>query len=248
MKLNLITLMLSASAMLLAQGPRGPQPDGAPSRPGFGLDMTKLETIEGAVTAMSIGYGAQYPSIQVNQKTVKVAPVWFLLEKNFEIKVGDKLKITAAPSLQAKDPYLCAINLTNLDSGASLALRDANGVPLWISPAMAPGNGFHEPQMASAPACGVTSTATASGVVDQVTAGIGIQMPTLVLKTNAGAITLKLGPERLLQAADFEINAGDSLTVKYAVTCTGETVALVLTNSTGGQLVLRHDDGTPAWR
>jgi hypothetical protein len=71
----------------------------------------------------------------------------------------------------------------------------------------------------------------------------------MVLKTADGnLLTVKLGPERILEAADFEIKAGDALTVRYAVTCTGETVALELTNSAGARIVLRNDDLTLAWR
>ena len=72
-------------------------------------------------------------------------------------------------------------------------------------------------------------------------------MPTLVLKTADGKLlTVKIGPERLLDAVDFEIKAGETLTVRYGVTCTNETVALELVNA-AVTLVLRNEDGTPAW-
>jgi hypothetical protein len=31
----------------------------------------------------------QYPSITVNQSVIKVAPVWFLVEENFETQGGE---------------------------------------------------------------------------------------------------------------------------------------------------------------
>jgi hypothetical protein len=223
-----------------------------------GLDMTKVQTVDGTVTAVNVAVGAQYPSIQIGQETIKVAPVWFLLENDFEIKTGDKLSVVAAPSARTADPYLSAIKITNAVS-ASVMLRDQNGLPLWTAAGgrwqengngRGDGNGRGPDEGNGAcTACGVSSIATVSGVVDQVTAGLGIQFPTLVLKTADKMLTLKIGPERLLEAADFEIKAGDTLTAKYAVVvCTGETVALELTNAAGVKVVLRNDDGAPAWR
>jgi hypothetical protein len=73
-------------------------------------------------------------------------------------------------------------------------------------------------------------------------------MPTLVLKTDGKLLTLKIGPERILLGADFELNPGQSVTVRYAqATCTDEYLALQITNSAGVTVTLRGDDGTPAW-
>jgi hypothetical protein len=243
---NFIAIIIAAGSLALAQGPRGPQ-TGYPTNPAAGLDMTKVETIEGLAMTINAGYGSQYPSVQIDRTTVKVAPVWFLLENDFEIKAGDKLKVTAAPCLQVRDPYLSAITITNTASGASITLRDSNGIPLWTRE---PGVGRDEERPRTCIGCsGPTSIATASGTVNQISAGIGIQMPSLVLKTADGnLLTVKIGPERILEGADFEIKAGDELTVRYAVTCTRETVALELTNSAGARIVLRNDDLTLAWR
>jgi hypothetical protein len=243
---NLIAVIVAAGTLALAQGPRGPQ-TGYPTNQAAGLDMTKVQTTEGTVVSVNVGYGSQYHSIQIDQTTVKVAPVWFLLENDFEIRAGDKLKVTAAPSFQVRDAYLNAITVTNTVSGASLTLRDNNGIPLW---AREQGVGHGTEGQATCTRCsGPTSVATVSGTVNQISAGIGIQMPSMVLKTADGnLLTVKLGPERILEAADFEIKAGDALTVRYALTCTGETVALELTNSAGTKVVLRKDDLTLAWR
>jgi hypothetical protein len=244
---NFIAIIVAAGTLALAQGPRGPQP-GYPTSPASGLDMTKVQTIEGVAVSVNVGYGSQYPSIQINQTTVKVAPVWYLLENDFEIKSGDKVKVTAAPSLQVKDTYLSAITIANTVSGVSIMLRDSNGIPLWTRE-QGVGRDNHERPGTCIGCTGPTSIATESGTVNQITAGIGIQMPSMVLKTADGnLLTVKLGPERILEAADFEIKAGDALTVRYAVTCTGETVALELTNSAGARIVLRNDDLTLAWR
>ncbi len=244
MNLKSIALILSVAGLAFAQGHRGPQPSNPsnPPRTGYGLDMTKAQFIEGAVSAVNISYGSQYPTIQVNQTTIKIAPVWFLIENDFEIKTGDKLRVTAAPSLQNRDPYLAAITLVNTATGATLRLRDTNGLPLWTQ---MPAAG----QSTCNGCTGITQIGTAAGTVDQVTAGVGIQMPALVLKTVDGKVlTIKIGPERVLQTADFEIKAGDSLTVRYGVDRIGEMLALELVNVDGVKLVLRNDDGTPAWK
>ncbi len=244
MNSNFVAMIFAIAGLAFAQGPRGPQPNNPPQT-GYGLDMSKVQTIEGVVAAVNAGYGIEYPSIQINKVTIKVAPVWFLLEHGFEIKAGDSLKVTAAPSLRASDPYLNAITLLNAVSGATIALRDANGVPLWTQPQQ---QGMRQGSGICSGCGGLTSIGTATGVLDRVSAGAGIQMPTLVLKTADGKLlTVKIGPERVLDAADFEIKAGEVLTVRYGVTCTNETVALELVNAAGVKLVLRNEDGTPAW-
>jgi hypothetical protein len=161
------------------------------------------------------------------------------------VKVGDTLKVTAAPSLTAKDPYLSAITIANAVTGASITLRDATGIPLWTSAGSRRGT---PPGLGTHANYGFAAIVTVTGTVDQVTAGVGIQMPALVLKTADGKLlTLKIGPERVLAAADFEIKPGEVLTVRYAACATGELLALELTNASGVTLVLRNDDGTPAW-
>jgi hypothetical protein len=248
MRTTLYTLLiLSAVATASAQGPRGergPNPD----RP-FGainLDLARQQTIEGSVSALSLAYGAQYPSIQINGTVIKVAPVWFLLDAGFELKTGDRLTVNAVPSILPSDSYLYAISISNNASGQSVTLRDSSGIPEWTGGrAVERGAGVRASGACVTPGTAVVST----GTVVQVNADAGIQMPTLLIKTTNGAlITVKIGPERLLLENDFEIAAGDSITVKYAV-CerTGENVALELTNAAGTTLVLRNEDGTPAW-
>lgn len=236
---TLVTFLL-AGTLALAQGPR--RGAGTPS-----VDMSRLETVSGAVAAVNIGYGAQYPSISVNQTQIKIAPVWFLLEKNFELKAGDSVTVVAAHSRLAGDAYLYAVEITNNTSKARVALRDSGGVALWSGPGSGRGN-------PDAPRNGggcidAASIATATGTIDKVTMGAGIEMPTLVVKTSDGKLlTVKIGPERILLEADVELAAGQTITVRYGKDAnTGEYVALQLTAATGVTVVLRHDDGTPAW-
>jgi hypothetical protein len=267
--MNLTTktiLCLAASAgMMLAQGMRGGngQPGGMNGSAGSqngthtsNLAMTKLQTVTGAVTAVDIGYAMQYPTITINKLQVKVAPVWFLLDSNFEIKAGDSLSVVAAPSLLASDPYLYAVSITNTKTGAKITLRDANGFPVWAqgsgsgnmgSGGMGSGNGPGT-MNGSGECTQLLSIATDSGLVQQISSGAHIQMPTLTLKTSAGKLLeIKLGPERILLNAGMELSAGDSITVKYAVTAhDDELIALAITKN-GVTVTLRGEDCHPAW-
>ena len=242
-----ITVLLTVAAlgMSWAQGRQGPPAWAGQGARQPSIDMSKQKTVEGTVTAVNISYGAQYPAITIGQTPVKVAPVWFMLEKDFEIAVGEKLSVTAAPSTLASDPYLHAIEITKA-SGAKLALRDASGFPLWLARGgsgqgtanTAPGGGCIDP----------ASIASVAGTVESVNAGLGIQQPALVIKTTDGKlVSVKIGPERLLLDNDFELNKGDAISAKIALaTCSNEYVALAITTAKG-VLVLRNDDGTPAW-
>lgn len=249
---TLMPLLLAGAVVAPAQGRRGPQ---APVTPQYsGLNMAAVQVIQGTVAEVDVALGAQYPSIVINKAQIKLAPAWYLLDNDIEIRTGDSLKVTVAPSANTADTYLYAIDLTK--GAAFLKLRDSQGLPLWTGgPRMGarqggvvgngPGNGTGECQ-----GClDAASIATVTGTVEKVTAGLGIQFPTLVLKTpDNKLLTIRIGPERVLLAADFEIAAGQKLTVKYAVsTCREELVALALTDSSGREVVLRESDGAPSW-
>lgn len=238
---SLLSSSVLAATAVFAQGHNGPSAPGAGNggvQPGHsGLNMTAQKTIEGPIVSVQLGYGVQYPSIVVNKTQIKLAPLWFLLENDFELSAGDVVSILAAPSNNTSDAYLYAIRITK--GAGSITLRDTLGVPVW-SQAGGPGA---QPQSPSS--CGAcidpASALTATGVIDRVNAGLGIQQPTLVLRlADASLLTVKLGSERLILASDFELNAGATITVKYARSmCTDELVALQLTDATGKTLVLR---------
>lgn len=240
--------VLITAAVSLAQGPRGPQNQNLPSRPAVALAMSRIQTVTGAVSAVSIAYGTQYPSITVGGKVIKVAPAWFLLEKDFEIKVGDHLSVVAAPSAVLSDAYLYAIEIANLNTKARIALRDSSGAPLWTGRHGGGARNSDAPRYGSG-CIDPATIGTVTGTVEEISMGVGIQMPTLLVKTWDGElISMKLGPERILLEADFELMKGEPVTAKYAhEACTDENVALQLTNAAGVTVILRNDDGTPAW-
>jgi len=196
-----------------AQGPRGPRAGGV-ALAGSNLDMTEVQTVAGTVTAVNIGYGMEYPSIAVNKQQIKLAPVWYLLDNGFEVKTGDSVTVAAAPSKLAYDSYLYAVELTNLVSKWQIALRDSSGVPLWTGGSGRYMGGSAGTPMGLAGCVDASTSATASGTIDKIAARVGIQMTTLVLKTPDGKLlTFKLGPERILLAADIELKSGDKVTV-----------------------------------
>jgi hypothetical protein len=242
--------LLASAVVAFAQGPRGPQAPAIRT----GLNMAAVQVIQGAVTDVDIARGARYPTVVVNKLQIKLAPEWYLLDNDIEIKTGDTLKITAAASLNAADTYLYAIDIAK--GSAFLKLRDSQGLPLWGGGpgrggrnANGQGNGPGQGTGECQGCLNAASLTTVTGTVEKVTAGVGIQFPTVVLKTaDNKLLTIKIGPERVLLAADFEIAAGQKLTVKYAASiCQEELVALELTDSNGRTIVLREQDGTPAW-
>lgn len=241
MKSTLIATVLLSSLTLLAQGPRGPQ-----GRTGSALNMAKVQTISGPVTAVNIAYGAQYPSITINKLQIKVAPVWYLLDKNFEIKAGDVLTVSAAPSTLPNDAYLYAIEISNPAKNLKLTLRDSSGVPLWSGPGR--GRGNPDAPRNGAGCIDPASIKTVTGVIEKLSMGLGVQMPTLVLRAGTQLLTLKIGPERILLDADFELKEGQTITVRYGrETYEDEYVALQITNAAGQTVKLRDDDGSPNW-
>lgn len=241
MKLHHIAaiLLLAASASF-AQQPRGAG-GGNPSGP---LDLGKTQIIEGPVTSVNVTYGAQYPSIVVNQAVIKLGPFWYLQDRDFDLHPGDTVSVTAAQSFRSRDVYWHAIEITNKTTSTTIRFRDAAGFPLW-NPSSSPGFGGN-----SAPlGCVDPGTITAvTGTIDKVIAGPGIQTPSIVLNVAGTLLTIRLAPERILLTSDFELREGDVLTAKIGLaTCTGQLIALQLTNESGVTLVLRQDDGTPVW-
>ncbi len=252
MKRPLFAIILTAAVALAQGGPRPGFGPGTGSGAGTGpvhtqaaLNMAAVQTIAGSITGVQIGYGLQYPSIVVGQKTIKVAPVWFLLENDFELKEGMEVKLAAAPGNPPNEAYLHAVEITAVAEGKTLKLRDTAGIPLWTGGAR---SGAATPQSLGTGCVDPASIRTVIGVVESVQAAYGMQQPSMSLKTEAGVVTLKLGPEKVLLGSDFELKAGATITVKYGLaSCSQENVALVLTDTAGKSIKLRNDDGTPAW-
>lgn len=218
-------------------------------RSGGIVDMATLQVVEGKIASIQTGLGVQYPTIVVNEKQIRIAPAWFMLDNDFELATGDFVSVKAAASSIAGNSYLYAVEITR--SGLTLTLRDTAGVPLWTGGA----NGRNGRNgNVNAPRTGTGCVAaetikTVSGTITALTAGAGIQQPVLDLKLADGALlTVKLGPERILLGADLELAVGTQATIRYGVAaCTGENIALEITDANGATLKLRDDDGSPVW-
>lgn len=246
MKSTYLSVILASAAIAFAQGPRGPQNQNAPNHPAGVLNMAQVQTVTGSVSAVNMAYGAQYPTITVGKAVIKVAPVWFFLDHDFELKTGDEVSVSAAPSTLSSDPYLYAISITK--GQTVITLRDSSGVPLWSGPR---GGGMGNPEAARLGTGCVdpASVRSISGTIQSVSMGLGIEMPTLVLKSSDGSLlTIKISPEWILLAADFELKAGEQITARIGLaTGSEEMVALQLTNAAGATVILRGDNGRPNW-
>jgi hypothetical protein len=155
--------------------------------------------------------------------------------------------VLAAPCACANGS-LAALGISNGE--VTLTLRDSLGQPLWLSKGNS--QGTHNGPSTAAPRTGdgcldSASTKSITGVIDSVSLGLGIQQPTIILKADGAAITIKLGPERVLFENDIELKPGDTVTVRYGLAAvSNQNVALSLTAG-GVTVLLRQDDGRPAW-
>lgn len=249
---------LGLAGLGLAQGPRGRSGQGFAPGPAAvrqaGLDISKASPVSGVVTAVNIAYGTQFPSVELDKKIiVKVAPVWFLIGNDFEIRAGDTLKMLAAPPM-ADDAYLHAIEIENLTSARKIVLRDAQGLPAWGARRGTGAQGRGQGQGAEGafhPGAGCVdpaSVTTVTGVIDRIAAGAGIEAPYVIVKTASVLVTVRIGPERILLENDFELNTGEQVTIEAArCTLRDELIALAITNAAGVEVVLRAPDGRPVW-
>jgi len=251
-----LTMFFAAAvAVTLGQGPQangGGQGQFGGHGRGHGagqpqLEMATLQEISGAVTAVNLGAGTQYPSIEVGGKLIRVAPIWFLLENDFEISRGDQVVVGAVLSTSMTDPYLHAVWIRNETTEKQIQLRGEAGSAGWAR--RRGGFAIQEPQgnRLVRGGCGFSAIETVSGAVLEVSVGAGIRQPNVILQTLAGPVSVKVGPSRVLLENEFQIAVGDTLTVVYGVsTCTDEKVALQLTNG-DVTITLRNEDGSPAW-
>ena len=215
------------------------------------LSLSQQVVLVGEVDTVNLGFGARYPSIQVSGETVKIAPVWFLLENDFELPEGDEVRVIAAPSTATTDPYLHALSIVKTATGDEILLRDETGRPLWVKSRGRGQQQQPDPRGTGGQGIGCVDPNTIrvlTGSIEQVSLSAGIKQPTLVVNVDGDVIAVKIGPARVLLTADFELKAGDPITVKLATAaCTGELIALELTDGDGITLKIRNDDGSRVW-
>ncbi len=209
------------------------------------LNSTAPVVLSGTVTDVRVDYGLQYPAILVNGSWIKLAPVWYLLDKGIEVAVGDTVSVTAVPCTEPDGVSYYAIDIT-LD-GTTYVLRTVDGTPAWnAKAAMMAGRARYGTPAGSPVVAG--SVTTVSGVIDALVMNRGIRNPEMTILANGIRVAVKLGPERYMEQNDFELKLQERVTARIAVEeKTRAYVALQITNQAGQTLTFRHDDGSPAW-
>lgn len=99
-------------------------------------DPSEVVPVAGPVVAFTAGSGSGMPMLSVDDAalgTVDVAlgPVWFLQETEFSAAVGDQVNLEAFACAACAAPLVAAW-VDNITTGASIDLRNDDGVPLWI--------------------------------------------------------------------------------------------------------------------
>lgn len=103
----------------------------------------EVHAVKGVVATVSMarGLGPATITLQTSEGTrytLRLGPVRYLLQKGFNLTVGDVLEVRAAGAGVAP---LIAIEARNLTTRKSIRLRDENFRPLWAGGRQAPFRG-----------------------------------------------------------------------------------------------------------
>lgn len=96
------------------------------------IDLSTLTTVEGEVAALSIGLGTHRNTVTVRaaggaEYTVSLGPFWYMNQQGFSLEQGETVRVRMARCAQG----WVAFSVEIPSSGASLAFRNDQGVPLW---------------------------------------------------------------------------------------------------------------------
>jgi hypothetical protein len=241
-------LIISVVTIIVAAQHHGPNPSG--------LNQSNLVTLQGVVESANMGLGQRFPSFTLVQAsgikvTIMVGPYYLLQEQHFTITVGDRMTVQAFPSYRFADTY-ASVELNNLTTGVTIALRDQDGFPLWAPGAGGPGWGPGRAGMGGycgGPNMNPANIVSLEGTVKSVDMALGERFPSFVLaRADGSEVTIMAGPYRLLLENNFVINVGDYMTVRaYPSLWYKDTyVAIELKNpATGATITLRDEYGVP---
>ncbi len=104
-------------------------------------DVNTVKTISGTVKGITTGVLGKYkhPVVFVIVETtqnekykVSLGPVWYFEKQGFEIKEGDKVKVTGSDVTVDDKRVLLAAKVVKGNS--ILELRHSTGMPYWIGP------------------------------------------------------------------------------------------------------------------
>jgi hypothetical protein len=157
--MNKPTVLLIMVVCLALAGPALAQPGpGGGMGGGMGRGMGPMlynpqtvATVTGAVEKLEDlpsmgrggGQGMQYRGVTLKTDQgsllVHLGPGWFLDEKKFALKVGDTVEATGSKVTLNNQPALIAREVKA--NGATLKLRDDQGLPVWRGMGRGPGGG-----------------------------------------------------------------------------------------------------------
>jgi hypothetical protein len=113
-------------------GPRNGHRNGGGIYNSCTLDPATAVDIEGVVTEYAFGLGTHSNTVTVDAAgtlyTFGLGPYWFMVQNAFTVQEGDTLRAHIALCSE----HYAAFTVENVTTGATLVLRDADGVPLWI--------------------------------------------------------------------------------------------------------------------
>lgn len=103
------------------------------------FNIQTIETVSGEVKSLDTCTNIKNKEMQMgvcftlldktNKYSVHVGPSWYLAEKNIQILVGDKLKVTGSKVMLNNKSSIIASEIKKND--LTIQLRDENGFPLW---------------------------------------------------------------------------------------------------------------------
>lgn len=107
--------------------------------PTFGAEAT----FAGAVTQFNASPGAGAPQLVIltddaHNMTFELGPYWYLQQEKLTATTNDRVEVVARSCSSCPSGYV-AVTVRNLATGVTVALRAADGTPLWAS--QSPGNG-----------------------------------------------------------------------------------------------------------
>ena len=225
------------------------------------VDLNAPVTLHGEVVSFGAGFGARAAVLTVlaagEEYKLMLGPVRNIQAQEFVAEAGDSV-VVQGYSCGDRQGKLAVASVENLTKGVTLNLRGEDGLPQWQGgrgARPAKGRGPHQgggeqgvgagrrPGTGHGPGPEMGDTAVYLGTVQSFAGGPGEGVPTLVLATAAGDVTIVVGPHRRLTRSGFEITPGMDLEVTAASAgCPdkGHLVAVALKNpATGVEIALR---------
>ena len=257
-------LLLTAGTAAAQNGTPAADPSGA-----FNVSGTVLSFTAGSRSGMPL-LTVDDPAIGIVD--VALGPAWYLQEAGFSVFVGDDVTLVAFPCASCAAENV-AKWVDNNSNGSSVDLRGDDGVPLWIGGYQGePGNddsggngddhggpghggegGDGEPSHGASSrgertgrtwGLDMTTVTTVSGVVVSFMESPAQGESHLNLDVDGTVLRILVTSFNKVEAAGMLLNAGDNLSVTYALTkCSDpEMAALSLTDDTGLTVQLRDPE------